>query len=182
MQYLIGAGDSVSRSRSVDIGQNVKGQLIYSGGTGDGSSDIVTSSFGAGMIKYTLMAYKNNTPDFAGIRACIFRNGVSVSTSVIGGNPGSPAYNVGKNLYIFAYNEGGTVKQTCYGWTKIYQIKYYNTSDGLVHVLVPAYNNGQYCFHDLISDTYIYASAGTPMGHIKDKYLPNNSAIDIYNG
>ena len=182
VQYLIGAGESVSRSNSVDIGQNAKGQLLYTGGQGDGSADIVTSSFGAGMIKYTLMAYKNNTPDFAGIRACIFRNGVSVSTSVIGGTPGSPAYNVGKNLYIFAYNEGGTVKQTCYGWTKIYQIKYYNTSDGEVHVLVPAYNNEQYCFHDLISDTYIYAAAGTPMGHIKDKYLPNNSAIDVYNG
>ena len=105
----------------------------------------------------------------------------SVSTYVIGGS-GSPAYNVGKNLYIFAYNENGTVKQTCYGQTKIYQIKYYNTSDGEVHVLVPAYNNGKYCFHDLISDTYIYASNGTPSGHIKDKYLPNNSAIDIYNG
>ena len=181
VQYLIGAGESVSRSRSVDIGQNAKGQLLYSGGEGNGSSDIVTSSFGAGMIKYTLMAYKNNTPDFAGKRACIFRNGVSVSTSVIE-HDGHPAYNVGKNLYIFAYNEGGTVKQTCYGWTKIYQIKYYNTSDGEVHVLVPAYNNGQYCFHDLISDTYIYAAAGTPMGHIKDKYLPNNSAIDVYNG
>lgn len=181
VQYLIGAGDSVSRGRSVCIGQGAPGQLLYSGGKGNGSADIATSSFGAGMIKYTLMAYKNNTPDFAGKRACIFRNGVSVSTSVIGGT-GSPAYNVGKNLYIFAYNEGGTVKETCYGWTKIYQIKYYNTSDGEVHVLVPAYNNEQYCFHDLISDTYIYASAGTPMGHIKDKYLPNNSAIDIYNG
>ena len=181
VQYLIGAGDSVSRSRNVSIGQNASGALLYSGGKGKGSADIVTSSFGAGMIKYTLMAYKNNNPDFADKRACIFRNGVSVSTSVIGGT-GSPIYNVGKNLYIFAYNEGGTVKETCYGWTKIYQIKYYNTSDGEVHVLVPAYNNEQYCFHDLISDTYIYASAGTPMGHIKDKYLPNNSAIDIYNG
>ena len=181
VQYLIGAGESVSRSNSVSIGQNAPGALIYSGGKGNGSADIVTSSFGAGMIKYTLMAYKNNTPGFAGKRACIFRNGVSVSTSVIE-HDGSPAYNVGKNLYIFAYNEGGNVKQTCYGWTKIYQIKYYNTSDGEVHVLVPAYNNEQYCFHDLISDTYIYASAGTPMGHIKDKYLPNNSAIDVYNG
>lgn len=178
VQYLIGAGNNVSRSNSVCIGQNASGQLIYSGGKGDGN---LTSSFGAGMIKYTLMAYKNNTPDFAGKRACIFINGVSVSTSVIGGS-GSPAYNVGKNLYIFAYNENGTVKQTCYGQTKIYQIKYYNTSDGEVHVLIPAYNNGKYCFHDLISDTYIYASNGTPMGHIKDKYLPNNSAIDVYNG
>ena len=68
------------------------------------------------------------------------------------------------------------------GQIKIYQFKYYNTSDGEVHVLVPAYNDGKYCFHDLISDTYIYASNGTPTGHIKDKYLPNNSAIDIYNG
>ena len=181
VQYLIGAGDSVSRSNSVSIGQNALGQLIYSGGKGNGSADIVTSLTGVGMIKYTLMAYKNSTPGFEGKRACIFINGVSVSTSVIGGS-GSPVYNVGKNLYIFAYNEGGAVKQTCYGQTKIYQIKYYNTSDGEVHVLVPAYNNGKYCFHDLISDTYIYASAGTPTGHIKDKYLPNNSAIDIYNG
>lgn len=178
VQYLIGAGESVSRSRSVCIGQNASGELIYSGGKGDGN---VTSLTGVGMIKYTLMAYKNSTPGFEGKRACIFINGVSVSTYVIGGS-GSPAYNVGKNLYIFAFNEGGTVKQTCYGQTKIYQIKYYNTSDGEVHVLVPAYNNGKYCFHDLISDTYIYASAGTPTGHIKDKYLPNNSAIDIYNG
>ena len=174
VQYLIGASNDVTRNRSVCIGQNAPGQLIYSGGTGDG---LVTSLFGAGMIKYTLMAYKNNTPDFAGKRACIFRNGVSVSTYAMGGT-----FNMDNNLYIFAFNEDGTVKQTCYGWTKIYQIKYYNTSDGEVHVLVPAYNNGQYCFHDLISDTYIYASAGTPMGHIKDKYLPNNSAIDIYNG
>ena len=173
-QYLIGASNDATRNRSVCIGQNASGQLLYSGGTGDG---IVTSVFGAGMIKYTLMAYKNNTPEFTGKHACIFRNGVSVSIRGIGGN-----FNMINNLYIFAFNEVGTVKQTCYGWTKIYQIKYYNTSDGEVHVLVPAYNNGQYCFHDLISDTYIYAAAGTPMGHIKDKYLPNNSAIDIYNG
>ena len=179
VQFLIGASNDIGRSNSVCIGQNVSGQLIYSGGNGEESN--VTSLFGNGMIKYTLMAYKNNTPDFAGKRACIFRNGVSVATSVIE-HDGHPAYNVGKNLYIFAYNEEGKVKQKCYGWTKIYQIKYYNTSDGEVHVLVPAYNNGQYCFHDLISDTYIYASAGTPMGHIKDKYLPNNSAIDVYNG
>lgn len=174
VQFLIGASNDSTRNRSVCIGQNASGQLLYSGGTGDG---VVTSIFGAGMIKYTLMAYKNNTPEFTGKRACIFRNGVSVDTIGIGGN-----FNMINNLYIFAFNEVGTVKQTCYGWTKIYQIKYYNTSDGEVHVLVPAYNNEQYCFHDLISDTYIYASAGTPMGHIKDKYLPNNSAIDIYNG
>ena len=179
VEFLIGASSDIGRGNSVCIGQNVSGQLIYSGGNGEESN--VTSLFGAGMIKYTLMAYKNNTPNFAGKRACIFRNGVSVATSVIEYD-GHPARNVGKNLYIFAYNEGGKVKQTCYGWTKIYQIKYYNTSDGEVHVLVPAYNNEQYCFHDLISDTYIYASAGTPMGHIKDKYLPNNSAIDVYNG
>ena len=173
-EYLIGASNDSTRNRSVCIGQNASGQLLYSGGTGDG---LVTSVFGAGMIKYTLMAYKSNTPEFTGKHACIFRNGVSVSTKGIGGN-----FNMINNLYIFAFNEVGTVRQTCYGWTRIYQIKYYNTSDGEVHVLVPAYNNEQYCFHDLISDTYIYASAGTPMGHIKDKYLPNNSAIDIYNG
>ena len=85
-------------------------------------------------------------------------------------------------MRICNMNYGDAVAHHLNGQVKIYQFKYYNTSDGEVHVLVPAFNNGQYCFHDLISDTYIYASDGTPSGHIKDKYLPNNSAIDIYNG
>ena len=136
------------------------------------------SSMLSNMNKYTIVGYKNGNPSFTGLRICLYLNGVPATVQ-----PNNLSTNIDYNLYIFAGNYAGRVSGNGNGPTKIYQFKYYNTSDGEVHVLVPAYNNGQYCFHDLISDTYIYAAGSTPAkGHIRNHYLANNGAIDIYNG
>lgn len=174
VQYLFGAAESVSRARFTGAGMNVSGNIIY--GTSTTEKNISNTDC-RGMQKYTIIGYYNNNTTYSGRRGCMLLNEVPQAVNAI-----TSGFNTGKNMYIFGLNENGTLKNNCYGKTKIYQIKYYNTSDGLVHVLVPAYNNNKYCFHDLVSDTYIYAAAGTPTGHVTDHYLPNNGAIDIYNG
>lgn len=85
--------------------------------------------------------------------------------------------------YIFAcHSIAGQGLDTVTGFsmtgTRIYKITYYNCDDGVLHVLVPAYNNGQYCFLDKSTETYIYASAGTPTGYIKNKYY--DDCVDIH--
>ena len=75
----------------------------------------------------------------------------------------------------------GNPDNFCIAGTRVYQIRYYNTADGEVHTLVPAYNNGQYCLKDLYNNSYIYAAAGIPTGHLKDRYLTDNGAINVYN-
>ena len=175
--YLFGASNFSSISGPnvslfIDINSNATYCNFSGGYYGNTAAGIIPSN----MNKYTLVGYKNGNPSFTGIKTCLYINGVSVGIQT-----NTLATNMDHSLYIFNMNtDNGTFSDA--GQIKIYQFKYYNTSDGEVHVLVPAYNDGKYCFHDLISDTYIYASNGTPTGHIKDKYLPNNSAIDIYNG
>ena len=177
--YLFGASNYSSTagpnvSLSIYIRNNAVNCSFSGGYYGSNEVGIIPSI----MNKYTLVGYKNSNPSFTGIKTCLYINGVSagIQTNTLGTN-------MDHSLYIFNMNNSNEgAFGNIGGQTKIYQFKYYNTSDGEVHVLVPAYNNGQYCFHDLISDTYIYASDGTPSGHIKDKYLPNNSAIDVYNG
>ena len=166
------SGQNISLFTTVSSGNPY---CMFSGGGYNNTSSGVIPSL---MNKYTLIGYSNNNPSYSGRKACLYINGVSKGIQNI-----SLTKNIEHNMYICNINFGGSTGAKHWnGQVKIYQFKYYNTSDGEVHVLVPAYNNEQYCFHDLISDTYIYASNGTPTGHIKDKYLPNNSAIDIYNG
>ena len=166
------SGQNISLFTTVSSGNPY---CMFSGGGYNNTSSGVIPSL---MNKYTLIGYSNSNPSYSGRKACLYINGVSKGIQNI-----SLTKNIEHNMYICNINFGGSTGAKHWnGQVKIYQFKYYNTSDGEVHVLVPAYNNEQYCFHDLISDTYIYASNGTPTGHIKDKYLPNNSAIDIYNG
>ena len=65
--------------------------------------------------------------------------------------------------------------------TRIYMIRYYNVTDNEVHVLVPAYNNNQYCLHDLTSNEYLYVNSGTLTGNVTSRFLADNGAINVYN-
>ena len=177
ISYLFGASSKDDLSgQNVTLGISVSNNTIhyeFAGGYYSYISGIIPSN----MNKYTIVGYKNSNPSFAGLKACLYINGVpaAIQTNTL-------STNIDYNLYIFAGNYAGNASLGNKP-SKIYQLKYYNTSDGEVHVLVPAYNNGQYCFHDLISDTYIYAAGSTPAkGHIRNHYLANNGAIDIYNG
>ena len=133
-----------------------------------------------GMHKYTLIGYKNNNSTYNGGWICGYIDDTTVAVKQI--TLSNTLYSGDVYLFTANVNDAPGSSYMCTNGARIYQIKYYKPSDGLVHVLVPAYNNGQYCFHDLIDDTYIYASAGTPTGHLKDKYLTNNGAINVYNG
>ena len=139
-----------------------------------------TTANSPGMHKYTLIGYKNNNPTYNGGWICGYIDDTTVAAKQI--TLSNTLYS--GDVYLFTANvhDDPSSSYMCTNGTRIYQIKYYKPSDGLVHVLVPAYNNGQYCFHDLIDDTYIYASAGTPTGHLKDRYLTDNGAINVYNG
>ena len=62
-------------------------------------------------------------------------------------------------LYLFARNTNGSINQAtrCYGGTKIYYIKLYDTFGGnLLHHFVPWINNGEACFKDLVGGAIIH--------------------------
>ena len=132
------------------------------------------------MHKYTLIGYKNNNSTYNGGWICGYIDDTTAVVKQI--TLSNTLYSGDVYLFTANVNDAPGSSYMCTNGARIYQIKYYKPSDGLVHVLIPAYNNGQYCFHDLIDDTYIYASAGTPTGHLKDRYLTNNGAINVYNG
>lgn len=138
--------------------------------------NIYASGIAPGMNTYTMMAYKNNNATYNGGKLCAYINNVPAEIIPISLSNAS----TGSDVYVFKAK--GDDKWNCVRGTKIYQIKYYKPSDGLVHILVPAYNNGQYCFKDVIDNTYLYAAASTPTGHVSNHYLTNNGAIDIFNG
>lgn len=124
------------------------------------------------MNKYTINVFRNHNPAYRGLKFYFSVNDVpKVAESF------SLTKNMSNNLYIFAINDTSIVKSA--PKTKIYQIRYFNTADNEVHVLVPAYNEGKYCFHDLISDTYMYAVEGVAVGNVKDHFLENNGAIEV---
>ena len=152
--------------------------ISYAGGFSGGQTT-VNSNIG-GVHKYTLLSYYNNNPTYNGCIVALYVDGITVG--VAGQSTASP-----KNYDTFLFCENswsiggmGNPDNFCIAGTRVYQIRYYNTADGEVHTLVPAYNNGQYCLKDLYNNSYIYAAAGTPTGHLKDKYLPNNGAINVY--
>jgi len=173
---LLGASrDSTISGENITLMTNVQANVTYCTWSGGSSSIYSVGEIPSNMNKYTIVGYYNNTPNYNGRKSCLYINGVPASV-----RPISYSTNINYNLYIFALNLSGTASGNA-GQTKIYQIKYYNTYDGEVHVLVPAYNNGQYCFHDLISDTYIYAAGSTlATGHIRNQFLTNNGAIEVY--
>ena len=138
--------------------------------------NIYASGIAPGMNTYTMMAYKNNNATYNGGKLCAYINNVPAEVIPISLSNAS----TGSDVYVFKAK--GDDKWNCVRGTKIYQIKYYKPSDGLVHILVPAYNNGQYCFKDVIDNTYLYAAVSTPTGHVSNHYLTNNGAIDIFNG
>ena len=62
-------------------------------------------------------------------------------------------------LYLFARNTNGSINQAtrCYGGTKIYYIKLYDTYGGnLLHHFVPWIDNGEACFKDLVGGAIIH--------------------------
>ena len=154
--------------------------ISYAGGFAGGQTT-VNNNIG-GVHKYTLLSYYNGNPTYHGCKVALYVDGITAG--VANQSTQSP-----KNYDTFLFCENtwtiggmGTPDSFCIAGTRVYQIRYYNTADSEVHTLVPAYNNGQYCLKDLYNNSYIYAAAGTPTGHLKDKYLTNNGAIDIYNG
>lgn len=154
--------------------------IAYGGGYSGGQTTVNTNI--GGVHKYTLLSYYNNNPTYHGCIVALYVDGITVGvTSQITASP--------KNYDTFLFSENawsingmGDPDNFCIAGTRVYQIRYYNTADGEMHTLVPAYNNGQYCLKDLYNNSYIYAAAGTPTGHLKDKYLTNNGAINVYNG
>ena len=175
---LFGASNTNSTSgQNISLYTNISSQATYCSYSGGYYGAESVGSIPSNMNKYTIVGYANKNTSYSGRKACLYINGVPANIQ-----SNSLSTNIDYNMYIFSLNSAGHNFSSA-GQVKIYQFKYYNTSDGEVHVLVPAYNNGQYCFHDLISDTYIYAAGSTPAkGHIRNHYLPNNGAIDIYNG
>ena len=154
--------------------------IAYAGGFSGGQTT-VNNNIG-GVHKYTLLSYYNNNPTYHGYKVALYVDGITVG--VAGQSTLSP-----KNYDTFLFCENswsiggmGNPDNFCIAGTRVYQIRYYNTTDGEVHTLVPAYNNGQYCLKDLYNNSYIYAAAGTPTGHLKDRYLTDNGAINVYNG
>ena len=152
--------------------------ISYAGGFSGGQTTVNTNI--GGVHKYTLLSYYNNNPTYHGCIVALYVDGITVG--VAGQSTRSP-----KNYDTFLFCENswsiggmGNPDNFCIAGTRVYQIRYYNTADGEVHTLVPAYNNGQYCLKDLYNNSYIYAVAGTPTGHLKDKYLTNNGAINVY--
>lgn len=86
------------------------------------------------------------------------------------------------DVHLFSANYVGNEASTmyrCLRGTKIYQFKYFNLTDKEVHILVPDYYNGKYCFKDALTGDRIYAKSGTPTGNISKNYKPNNGAILI---
>ena len=133
-----------------------------------------------GMHKYTSIAYFNDNPTYHGAKLCIYVDGVP--QLIRGISAGSST--VGGQVRLFTCNntESSDLNQKyLMKGTRIYMIRYYNVTDNEVHVLVPAYNNNQYCLHDLTSNEYLYVNSGTLTGNVTSRFLADNGAINVYN-
>ena len=166
----------------VSVGGRHTGDSSINGYGGSyGGTPVGNRTFTPGMHVYNLMSYKNNNSTYNGGYCCISVDGIPqlVRPQTLGNSTNSTA-----SIYLFRLFD---TTNTSYNYrmpagTRIYQIRHYDPSDNLVHVLVPAYNNNKYCLYDVVSNIYHYTETGTLTGHITNRYLSNNGAINVYNG
>ena len=159
------------------------GYPTIAGYAGEGPSNPTDEGSGKspiGMHKYTSIAYYNSNPAYSGAKLCIYVDGVP---QLIRGISTGSSSTAGGQVRLFTCNntESSDLNQTyLMKGTRIYMIRYYNVADNEVHVLVPAYNNNQYCLHDLTSNEYLYVNSGTLTGNVTSRFLADNGAINIY--
>ena len=180
---LLGYFDGANETFGIIIGGS-KGSdsSINAYGGSYGGTPAGNRIFTPGMHVYNLMSYKNNNPTYNGGYCCLSVDRVPqlVRTQTLGNSTNSTG-----SIYLFRVNYDTTNTSANYrmpAGTRIYQIRHYDPTDNLVHVLVPAYNNNQYCLYDVVANTYYYTETGTLTGHITNRYLSNNGAINVYNG
>ena len=180
---LLGYFDGANETFGIIVGGS-KGSdsSINAYGGSYGGTPAGNRTFTPGMHVYNLMTYKNNNSTYNGGYCCLSVDRVPqlVRTQTLGNSTNSTA-----SIYLFRVNYDTTNTSGNYrmpAGTRIYQIRHYDPSDNLVHVLVPAYNNNQYCLYDVVANTYYYTQTGTLTGHITNRYLSNNGAINVYNG
>ena len=181
--WFYGRYNSVRQAIGLYLQGKDSGYPTIAGYAGEGPSNPTDEGSGKspiGMHKYTSIAYYNSNPSYSGTKLCIYVDGVP--QLIRGISAGSTT--VGGQVRLFACNntESSNLNQTyLMKGTRIYMIRYYNVTDNEVHVLVPAYNNNQYCLHDLTSNEYLYVNSGTLTGNVTSRFLANNGAINVYN-
>lgn len=178
---LFGYFDGANETFGMIVGGRNNGNLVLNAYGGSyGGTPAGNRVFSPGMHVYNLMSYKNSNSTYNGGYCCLTVDGVPqlVRTQTLGNSTNST-----ESIYLFRLNYDSTNTSANYRMpdgTRIYQIRHYDPSDNLVHVLVPAYNNNQYCLYDVVANKYHYTETGTLTGHITNKYLSNNGAINIY--
>ena len=181
--WFYGRYDGVRQAIGLYLQGKDSGYPTIAGYAGEGPSNPTDEGSGKspiGMHKYTSIGYYNGNPAYSGAKLCIYVDGIP---QLIRGISAGSSSTVGGQVRLFTCNntESSDLNQTyLMKGTRIYMIRYYNVTDNEVHVLVPAYNNNQYCLHDLTSNEYLYVNSGTLTGNVKDQYIPNNGAINIY--
>ena len=181
--WFYGRYDGVRQAIGLYLQGKDSGYPTIAGYAGEGPSNPTDEGSGKspiGMHKYTSIGYYNGNPAYSGAKLCIYVDGVP--QLIRGISAGSTT--VGGQVRLFACNntESSNLNQTyLMKGTRIYMIRYYNVTDNEVHVLVPAYNNNQYCLHDLTSNEYLYINSGTLTGNVTSRFLANNGAINVYN-
>ena len=181
--WFYGRYDGVRKAIGLYLQGKDSGYPTIAGYAGEGPSaptDEGTGKSPIGMHKYTSIAYYNGNTTYSGAKLCIYVDGVP--QLIRGISAGSST--VGGQVRLFTCNntESSNLNQTyLMKGTRIYMIRYYNVTDNEVHVLVPAYNNNQYCLHDLTSNEYLYVNSGTLTGNVTSRFLANNGAINVYN-
>lgn len=181
--WFYGRYDGVRQAIGLYLQGKDNGYPTIAGYAGEGPSNPTDEGSGKspiGMHKYTSIGYYNGNPAYSGAKLCIYVDGIP---QLIRGISAGSSSTVGGQVRLFTCNntESSDLNQTyLMKGTRIYMIRYYNVTDNEVHVLVPAYNNNQYCLHDLTSNEYLYVNSGTLTGNVKDQYIPNNGAINIY--
>ena len=180
--WFYGRYNGASQAIGLYLQGKSSGSPTIAGYAGEGPLNPTDAGSGKsprGVHKYTSVAYYNNNPTYYGGKLCIYVDGVpQLIRGITTGN--SP---VDGQVRLFTCNATGAsgLRQTyLVKGTRIYMIRYYSVADNEVHVLVPAYNNNQYCLHDLTSNTYLYVNSGTLTGHVTDRFLANNGAINVY--
>ena len=181
--WFYGRYDGVRQAIGLYLQGKDSGYPTIAGYAGEGPSAPTDEGPGKspiGMHKYTSIGYYNNNTTYSGAKLCIYVDGVP--QLIRGISAGSSS--VGGQVRLFTCNntESSDLNQTyLMKGTRIYMIRYYNVTDNEVHVLVPAYNNNQYCLHDLTSNEYLYVNSGTLTGNVTSRFLANNGAINVYN-